>query len=142
MHPVGSIYTAIISTNPGTLFGFGTWTAFGAGRMLISLDSGNVLFDTAEETGGFADSTLPTHTHTFTGTALGTHQHKPVNGAAVGLGGGGGLGGGDLNSASGDVDTSAVSAGTPAGTNANAGNTGVDKNYPPYITAYMWKRTA
>ena len=142
MHPVGSIYTAIISTNPGTLFGFGTWTAFGAGRMLISLDSGNVLFDTAEETGGYADSTLPTHTHTFTGTALGTHQHKPVNGSAVGLGGGGGLGGGDLNSSSGDVDTSAVSAGTPAGTNANAGSTGVDKNYPPYIAVYMWKRTA
>ena len=144
LHPIGSIYIAIISFNPGTLFGFGTWTAFGAGRMLISLDSGNVLFDTAEETGGFADSTLPTHTHAFTGTALGTHQHKPVNGAAVGLspGGGGGSGGGDLNSASGDVDTSAVSAGTPAGTNSTEGNAGSNKNYPPYITAYMWKRTA
>jgi hypothetical protein len=144
LHPVGSIYTAIIATNPGTLFGFGTWTAFGAGRMLISLDSSNVLFDTAEETGGSADSTLPTHTHIFTGTVLGTHAHKPVNGNAVGLspGGGGGLGGGDLNSSSGDVDTSAVSAGTPAGTNANAGVSGTNTNYPPFIAVYMWKRTA
>ena len=137
LHPVGSIYTAIISTNPGTLFGFGTWTAFGAGRMLISLDSGNVLFDTAEETGGYADSTLPTHTHTFTGTALGTHQHT--------LGGAGnGLADGSNSGAwyNGSSNTSAVSAGTPAGTNSTEGSAGNDKNYPPYITAYMWKRTA
>jgi len=144
MHPVGSIYTAIIATNPGTLFGFGTWTAFGAGRMLISLDSSNVLFDTAEETGGSANATLPSHTHTFTGTVLGTHAHKPVNGSAVGLspGGGGGLGGGDLNSSSGDVDTSAVSAGTPAGTNSTEGASATNANYPPFIAVYMWKRTA
>ena len=137
LHPVGSIYTAIISTNPGTLFGFGTWAAFGAGRMLISLDSGNVLFDTAEETGGYADSTLPTHTHTFTGTALGTHQHT--------LGGAGnGLADGSNSGAwyNGSSNTSAVSAGTPAGTNSTEGSAGNDKNYPPYITAYMWKRTA
>ncbi len=144
LHPVGSIYTAIISTNPGTLFGFGTWTAFGAGRMLISLDSGNVLFDTAEETGGSANATLPSHTHTFTGTALGTHQHKPVSISAMGLtpGGGGGPGGGDLNSSSGDVDTSAVSAGTPAGTNSTEGASATNANYPPFIAVYMWKRTA
>lgn len=180
LHPIGSIYTAIISTNPGTLFGFGTWTAFGAGRMLISLDSGNVLFDTAEETGGSANATLPSHTHTasitsvtagtpagsvsssFTGTALATHQHKPVDGSAMGLtpGGGGGAGGGDLNSSSGDVNTSAVSAGTPAGsvtstftgsalathshtvTNSTEGASATNANYPPFIAVYMWKRTA
>jgi len=131
MHPVGSIYTAIISTNPGTLFGFGTWTAFGAGRMLISLDSGNVLFDTAEETGGFADSTLPTHTHTFTGTA---HDHT-VGGAGNGLADG-------SNSGAWYNGTSNTSSVVAGGTNANAGSTGVDKNYPPYIAVYMWKRTA
>jgi hypothetical protein len=38
------------------LLGFGTWTAFGAGRVMVGFDSGNALFDTAEETGGSADA--------------------------------------------------------------------------------------
>ena len=137
LHPVGSIYTAIIATNPGTLFGFGTWTAFGAGRMLISLDSSNVLFDTAEETGGAANAPLVSHTHTFTGTALGTHQHT--------LGGvGNGLADGSNSGAwyNGSSNTSAVSAGTPAGTNSTEGASATNANYPPFIAVYMWKRTA
>ena len=92
--------------------------------------------------GGSANAILVSHTHTFTGTALGTHQHKPVNGAAMGLspGGGGGLGGGDLNSSSGNVDTSAVSAGTPAGTNSTEGSSGVNANLPPYYAlCYIMK---
>ena len=92
--------------------------------------------------GGAANATLVSHTHTFTGTALGTHQHKPVNGAAMGLspGGGGGAGGGDLNSSSGNVDTSAVSAGTPAGTNSTEGSSGVNANLPPYYAlCYIMK---
>ena len=92
--------------------------------------------------GGAANAILVSHTHTFTGTALGTHQHKPVNGAAMGLspGGGGGLGGGDLNSSSGNVDTSAVSAGTPAGTNSTEGSSGVNANLPPYYAlCYIMK---
>ncbi len=178
LHPIGSIYTAVISTNPGTLFGFGTWTAFGAGRMLISLNSANPLFDTAEETGGSADSTLPSHTHTasitsvtagtpagsvlstFTGDALGTHLH----GSGVADPGSGG-GPGPFVSASGSpyanqINTSAVSAGTPTGTvtstftgsalaththtvtNSTEGVSGTNANYPPFIAVYMWKRTA
>src|SRR3989304_4145898 len=67
--PVGSIFTAVVSTNPGTLLGFGTWSAFGAGRVLVGLDSGDADFDTVEETGGAKTVTLtsaemPSHTHT------------------------------------------------------------------------------
>jgi hypothetical protein len=36
LYPVGSIYiNATSSTNPATLLGFGTWTAFGAGRVMF-----------------------------------------------------------------------------------------------------------
>jgi hypothetical protein len=35
-YPVGSIYMSTVSTDPATLLGFGTWVAFGAGRVLIS----------------------------------------------------------------------------------------------------------
>jgi hypothetical protein len=92
LFPVGSIYTnATNATNPGTLLGFGTWTAFGAGRVAVGFDAGNVLFDTAEETGGSADAIVVSHTHTATSTDSGhTHiiscRHKT---AGIGAGSGG-----------------------------------------------------
>ena len=53
LYPVGTIYTqAGVSTNPGSLLGFGTWEAFGTGRVLVGLDAGNALMDTLGETGG------------------------------------------------------------------------------------------
>lgn len=143
LYPVGSIYTnATSAVNPGTLLGFGTWTAFAAGRVMVGFDSSNALFDTAEETGGSADAINVSHTHTatFTGTALANHSHT----MGGGFNGGGGLGGGDLNSSSGNTSTSSVSAGTPSGSVsvASAGSSGTNANYQPYITVYMWKRTA
>lgn len=69
--PVGSVYIAVDSTSPATRFGGGSWSAFGAGRVLVGLDSGDTDFDVAEETGGAktvtlsaAQSGLPQHTHT------------------------------------------------------------------------------
>jgi hypothetical protein len=50
--PVGSVFIAVVSTDPSTLLGYGTWSAFGAGRVLIGLDGGDANFDTVEETGG------------------------------------------------------------------------------------------
>ena len=59
VYPVGSVYiNASVSTNPATLLGFGTWTAFGAGRVLVGLDSTDTDFDSAEETGGAKTVTL------------------------------------------------------------------------------------
>jgi len=149
LHPVGSIYiNATVATNPATLLGFGTWTTFGAGRVLVSLNSANVLFDTAEETGGSADSTLPTHTHTFSGTTstIGTHQHEESIGTIGTFGTGGtffhgnysgtGTSAVDLTNGGGSHDH------TYSGTTASAGTSGTNANYQPYITVYMWKRTA
>jgi hypothetical protein len=67
VYPVGSIYLSVVSTNPGTLLGVGTWTAFAAGRMLVGLNSGDTDFDTVEETGGAKTSTaLLAHSHGVT----------------------------------------------------------------------------
>ena len=151
LHPVGSIYiNATVATNPGTLLGFGTWTAFGAGRVMVGFNSANVLFDTAEETGGSADSTLPTHTHTATSTVTDAgHSHVPSSsGNTTGFRSGGGfvynvardnLDGGPDTTMRTSTETTGI---TVATTNASAGTSGTNANYQPYITVYMWKRTA
>ena len=136
LHPVGSIYTAIVATNPGTLFGFGTWTAFGAGRMLISLDSTNALFNTAEETGGAANATLPSHTHTATVTDPGHFHLVPPPGLVTT--------GGDQPTGSGSGGTGQTQSATTgiSVSNSTEGASATNANYPPFIAVYMWKRTA
>ena len=81
VYPVGSIYISTASTDPGTLFG-GTWSAFGAGRTLIGLDSGDADFDTSEETGG-----AKTHTHSVTSNVTigneSAHTHSVTSNVTV-----------------------------------------------------------
>ena len=75
LYPVGSVYTnATSSTNPATLLGFGTWTAFGAGKVMIGLDSSDATFSTVGNTGGSKDAITVSHTHTATSTDSG-HTH-------------------------------------------------------------------
>jgi hypothetical protein len=137
LHPVGSIYiNATDATNPGTLLGFGTWTAFGAGRVPVGFDAGNVLFDTAEETGGSADATLPTHTHTATVTDPGHfHSQDAYNQPGVGNAGGGGARVTNVGGNTGTKTTGITVA------NSTEGASATNANYQPYITVYMWKRT-
>lgn len=68
--PVGSIFLSTVATDPATLLGYGTWAAFGTGRLLVGLDAGQTEFDTLGKTGGAktvtltaAQSGLPQHTH-------------------------------------------------------------------------------
>lgn len=141
LFPVGAIYTAVVSTNPGTLLGFGTWTAFGAGRVMVGFDSSNALFDTAEETGGSADAITVSHTHTASTSITDPgHSHTLVSSGAVG-GGGQPLAG--QNTSSGTFTTSSETTGISASTTINStGNSGTNANYQPYITVYMWKRVS
>jgi len=123
--PVGSVFIAVVSTNPGTLLGYGTWAAFGAGRMLVGLDSGQTEFDTVEETGG-------TKTHTLLESEIPAHKHF-TNRFPTTTGG----------SAGHTPDTSM--SGTQVVTNEETSLTGsgaAHNNLPPYIVVYMWKRTA
>lgn len=212
-YPVGSIYmNATNNANPVTLLGFGTWTAFGAGRMPVGFNAADPLFDTAEETGGSKDaivvshshtvtstgttaSSLSTHTHTFSGTSSGqsathshsasstvsdpSHTHTFTAGAAYGTpttyyqAYAAGAGTNVAYSSSGSIassttgvtvstsignasgDHSHTYSGTTSsqdlahthtvsvsGTTASTGSSGTNANLPPYITVYMWKRTA
>lgn len=68
LYPIGSLYLSTLATNPNTLLGFGTWAAFGSGRVLVGQDTGQTEFDVLEETGG-------EKTHTLTTAELASHNH-------------------------------------------------------------------
>lgn len=139
LYPVGSIYTnATNNTNPGTLFGFGTWVAFSAGRVMVGFDSTNTLFDTAEETGGSADAIVVSHTHTATVTDPGhLHSINGLGGWYTGGEPGSYVGGGSSRVNNTNSNTTGITV-----SNSTTGSSGTNANYQPYITVYMWKRTA
>ena len=155
--PVGSVYIAVDNTSPATRFGGGTWVAFGAGKVLVGIDSGDTDFDVAEETGGAKTVTLtanqsglPQHTHVQNAhTHLqNAHTHTISGGSSddtaapctgpdastsTATAFGGGIG-----------STTAVNQNATA-VNQNAGPTDASQahsNLQPYIVVYMWKRTA
>lgn len=115
--PVGAIYTSVVSTNPATTLGYGTWTAFASGRTLVGVDTGQTEFDTVEETGG-------AKTHTLTTAEIPAHTHSAFDfsGGPSNLAGGGGL--------------------NISGNTGSTGGGGAHNNLQPYITVYFFKRTA
>lgn len=121
LYPVGIILELTVSTDPATLFGFGTWAAFGTGRVTVAIDAGQTEFDTNGETGG-------AKTHTLTTSEMPAHTHSM-----------------------GEVSTTKTrnfsSFGTDNGVAAsvNTGSTGgggAHNNLQPYIVVYRWQRTA
>jgi hypothetical protein len=143
-YPVGSIYmNASVATNPGTLFGFGTWVAFGAGRVPVGFNAADPLFDTAEETGGSKDAIVVSHTHTATSTVTDPGHFHALTGSRAGLGSNHNKLDADNSGTVSNSNTTSVTTGiTVATTNASAGSSGTNANLQPYITVYMWKRTA
>lgn len=122
VYPVGSIYiNASVDTNPATLLGFGTWTAFGAGRVMVGQDTSDVQFDVLEETGG-------EKTHTLTETEMPVHNHNEK-----------------FRDPDGSTGSWAIQYSANGGavvTTENAGGGGAHNNLQPYIIVKMWKRTA
>ena len=135
VYPVGSIYLSVNDTNPGTIFG-GTWTAWGTGRVPVGVNTGDSNFNTVEKTGGastvsLTEAQLPSHKHHT------TFYNDDFN-----------------NSGDGETDSSKKkqSAGLTYDVgymqnswNKDTSSTGsgqAHNNLQPYITCYMWKRTA
>ena len=141
-YPVGSIYiNATNNTNPGTLLGFGTWVAFGAGRVMVGFNGSDPLFDAAEETGGSKDAIVVSHTHTASvsdpghshSTALYYRPHS-ASGAAQSYAQ-------NTTGFGSQIFTNNNTTGI-AVSNSTEGSSGTNANLQPYITVYMWKRTA
>lgn len=130
---IGAIYLSVDITNPNTALGYGTWVRFSEGRMLIGLDENNTLFDAPEETGGFADSIVVEHTH-----LQDPHTHTLNNGTSVTRNVAGAL----FSGAGTTATTATISNQNSTAVNQSTGVSGTNRNYPPFITVYMWKRTA
>ena len=171
VYPVGSIYiNATSASNPATLLGFGTWEAFGAGRVMVGLNGSDADFDTAEETGGaktvtstgsisgtvgntsLTEAQMPKHHHRYVTGALtgGTYPNNPeFNQNAFFFGGTPDDGAYEYNtySTGGNAASGSQGTGTSNGdphTHSFSGTfTGnATSVVQPYIVVRMWKRTA
>ena len=163
IYPVGSIYISVSSTSPGTLFG-GTWVAFGQGRTLLGmgaveantrtdqgvLTAGAYHYDEVEAKGG-------EYVHTLTIAEMPQHRHPSLQQDGLATSTGASV---HLNTCSasistclaaeaGDIVVPFVASGSSVvGTKGwvalgrTAGNSLAHNNMQPYITVYMWKRTA
>lgn len=117
IYPVGSVYISSQPTDPGTLFG-GTWTRIKDTFILAAGDT-----YAAGATGGEA-------THTLTEDEMPSHRHQITSRTEAGSYYGYAVTSNNTSSTIGTIITQA------------AGGSAAHNNMPPYITRYVWERTA
>lgn len=126
--PIGSVFFSVLSTNPSTLLGLGTWTQIGSGKFIVGQDASDAVFDTAEETGGAktknlahvhsvdppSTTTSDTNWNILGGTTASVHVPDRYHTHTVDIAA--------FDSASGGSATQDI--------------------LPPYLVLYIWKRVA
>ena len=124
-YPVGSIYFSVDSANPSTKFG-GTWVAWGAGRVPVGVDTTDNAFNTVEKKSG-------EKVHVLTQSELPPTIDFKTNSIGFQVYGEGTNEGEEVATAFGsNTSLTLINIGGGSGHN----------NLQPYITCYMWKRTA
>lgn len=133
--PVGSIVVLGVSTDPATLYGFGTWTAI-TGKVLVGKAASGT-FNTLDATGG-------AETHTLTTAEMPSHTHiQDAHGHNLFLTGTTAPTGSRLSWTGGsNFQLFGGATQSTTATNQNTGGDGAHNNLQPYIVKYMWQRTA
>ena len=140
-YPVGSLYMSVNSTDPTNFFG-GTWEQI-EDRFLLAAGSTY----TAGTTGGSADAVIVSHNHNIQSRHTaedGNHRHELPTVFSAGSG--------SSNAYVASTNRYATTLMThndgvhdhliPAHSTDSKGVSGTGKNMPPYLTVYVWKRTA
>lgn len=127
VYPVGSIYMSVNSTNPTNLFG-GTWKQI-QGKFLFGMDSSYPAGSTGGEiTHKLTNEEMPEHTHPmYTANYGGDGTWTPSEGSYLV----------DVDSVTDNKNTwwARLAMGY-------AGGGAAHNNMPPYLSVYIWKRTA
>ena len=123
-YPVGSIFITTVNTNPSSYMG-GTWVRFGNGQTLVGVNESDGDFNSVQKTGGSKSHTID------------YENLPPRTGLQVNWKGG-------LTSYS-EWKSGNLAKGTWIMSNAYDTQSPFSKaisNLQPYITVYMWRRTA
>lgn len=161
-YPIGSVYICYsenkLTTCPIADSLGGTWAAIDAGKFLVSASTTNGIYKFGN-TGGSADAIAVKHAHSFnndvTTNETGAHSHtvKWFDTSAHDSSTDNTLRSADSNDGGGvgeshwpKIETTSSGAHKHtfklSGNTVESGSDGTNKNLPPYIAVYMWKRTA
>ena len=153
IYPVGSIYMSTVSTNPATLFGFGTWEAMPAGRVLLAQGKSswgttyNAGSSGGEATHQLTVGELPSHGHSASTNTTGNHTHThPGWKMGEGIRHQDGCSAipqrGDQGGYNGTYTFSTAGNHSHTITVNNTGSNTAHNNMQPFIVTYIWRRTA
>lgn len=157
IYPVGSIYMSASPTDPALLFGGTTWESWGSGRVPVGVDTMQAEFENVEQTGGekthaLSSEELPSHDHIINADRTDPYpvlvgrrtlrqlcitdsaytKNLDDNFTIPAINGYFGESGTDITAVA-EPNKASVSS---------AGGDSAHNNLQPYITCYMWKRTA
>lgn len=146
--PVGSVFLSVVSTNPSTLLGYGTWSQVAGGLYLVG--------QTGAQTGGQSIGSA-THTHSFTQPsdhAAQTHSGATVADHAAGASGANSGSAVKIGTSGASAAPNAHTHSTPALTHTvgqaaqhaaqahSGGAVATGTTDPPGFVVYVWQRTA
>ena len=131
IYPVGSIYMSIDPINPADKFG-GTWAPYAPGRTLVGVDASQSEFNAAEKTGG-------EKTHVLKTNEIPNHNHKMASYTTTNNMT---WADGSMSLMTGNFVIKSDLLPTPYDLTESTGGDQAHNNLQPYITCYMWKRTA
>lgn len=155
IYPVGAIYISINSTSPEILFG-GTWEAFAEGKTIIGVDVNSTNnYASSENTGGNSSinlahsHTVNSHTHGLSsgyaktnGWSRGEVTYYEVNTPSWTVNYGFNVSSVGSRSGSSTYGTQLGGDSGAASPQTNSQLSSEQSIINPYITVYMWKRTA
>lgn len=132
---VGDLFLTTIATNPSNFLG-GKWELFGPGRCLVCVDTSDSNFNTVKKTGG-----EKTHKLTVNEMPSHNHQYEDITGNRS-LNGQFGRSGYYESESYMGVTNSVIAYADADFRMTYVGGSESHNNLQPYITCYVWIRTA